>query len=94
MGEFLPVRTIADLETLDSDEIVEGYMDAFHGEPEPGNNRSRSYWHGWRNGAADTRRIPHDDAMRELAHEIVSAGYDLTRRHAKRPADPARSAAT
>lgn len=71
MSEFQPVRTKADLDFLDEDEIVEGYRAGFRGEPEPGSDKSRSYWHGWRNGAADTRRIPSDDAMTQLAREIV-----------------------
>jgi hypothetical protein len=73
MGEFNPVRTIADLDTLDHDEIVEGYMDGFGGEPEPGNNRSRSYWHGWRNGAVDGRHREKDEAQAALAREVVAS---------------------
>lgn len=73
MAEFLPVRTVADLSTLDLEEMREGYWDGYKGEPEPGNNRTRSYWHGWRNGAADANRIPHDDAMRQLSREVVAS---------------------
>lgn len=73
MKEYLPVTTIADLDTLDSDEIVSGYFDGFHGEPEPGNNRSRSYWHGWRNGSVDGRHREKDDAQAVLAHAVVSS---------------------
>lgn len=75
MSEFAPVRTVADLDTLDPMEIVEGYRDGYSGEPEPGNNRSRSFWHGWRNGAADARRIESDQAMRQLAAEVVASHY-------------------
>lgn len=53
MSEFTPVCTAEDLATLNSDEICEGYHDGCNGEPEPGNNHSRSYWHGWRNGNND-----------------------------------------
>ena len=67
MNEFTPVTTLADLDTLDDDEILEGYRDGRSGEPKPGNNRSRSYWHGWRNGAADGGHKPKDDAQAELA---------------------------
>ena len=74
MSEFEPVRTVEDLSKLDPDEIIEGYRDGSNGEPEPGNNRSRSYWHGWRNGAADTKRIKSDDAMRKLANDAVRQG--------------------
>lgn len=69
----LPVRTLAVLDTLDADEMVDGYRDGFKGEPEPGNNRSLAYWHGWRNGAADKGLIPIDAAMCELASEVLRA---------------------
>lgn len=72
MSEFQPVRTIGDLATLDSDEIAEGYLDGLDGSPEPGNNRSRSYWHGWRNGVVDGHFVSHpDSAQRELVRAIT-----------------------
>lgn len=67
----IPVRTAADLDTLDDDEIREGYWDGYDGFP-CGDNRSRSYWHGWRNGMRDSGRIPGDDAMRALAHDVLT----------------------
>ncbi|MCA3700602.1 MAG: hypothetical protein IOB84_12570 [Brevundimonas sp.] len=42
MIEREPVRTLADLATLDDAEIEEGYRDGRAGDPEPGNNRSRA----------------------------------------------------
>jgi len=68
-----PVSTLAELEALDSDEMVMGYLDGFGGEPEPMGNRSKSYWHGWRNGARDRGVLPHDAASAKLAHEVVSS---------------------
>ncbi len=70
-----PVRTVADLKTLDEDEMLEGFLDGFAGEPEPGDNRSRSYWHGWKNGHHDRYGGPTDAAAQQLAHEVVSSGY-------------------
>lgn len=67
MSEFAPVRTIADLDTLDLAEMREGYWDGYHGEPEPGNNRTRSYWHGWGNGAVDSGRREKTWDQAELA---------------------------
>lgn len=72
MTEWTPVRTVADLATLDETEILEGYRDGLENAPEPGNNRSRSYWHGWRNGMADKGRRPIDAAQMQLAREYVS----------------------
>ena len=48
-----------------------GYLAGLHGEPEPGSDKSKSYWHGWRNGMMDTGRLPHDEAARNLAAEVV-----------------------
>jgi hypothetical protein len=71
MSDFFPVRTMADLKTLDEREIFEGYLAGWENSPEPGNNRSRSYWHGWRNGMMDRGHMEPDDASISLAHEYV-----------------------
>jgi hypothetical protein len=71
MSEFAPVTTVADLTTLDHDEMLDSFRDGYHGDPEPGNNHSRSYWHGWRNGAVDGGHRAIDRAQRELAHAVV-----------------------
>lgn len=73
MGARKPVTTVAELEALDQTEMVEGYWDGYHGEPEPGDNRSLSYWHGWRNGAVDGKHREGDAAQAKLAHEYVEA---------------------
>jgi hypothetical protein len=71
---FEPVRTIAELEKLDADEIVAGYLEYGPDDPEPGPNRGRAYWHGWRNAAIDHGRIPKDDASAQLAREVAPGG--------------------
>ncbi len=68
---FEPVRTVADLDTLDEAQIVEGYMSANRGDPEPGPNRGRSFWRGWRNKMMDLGELPKDDAAGSLAREYV-----------------------
>ena len=70
MVEFQPVSTLCDLASLDDDAVLEGYRDGFAGDPEPGDNRSRSYWYGWRNGAVDSGRREKDDAQAALASEF------------------------
>ena len=67
---FLPVRTVADLETLDANSILDGYRSANRGDPEPGENRGRAFWHGWRNRMIDLGELPVDDAARQLAREF------------------------
>ena len=68
MAERVPVTTVAELVTLDDDEMVEGYLDGRKGDPEPGDNRSKSYWHGWRSGNADFngRSTPEGRALAKL----------------------------
>ncbi|MFC4275547.1 hypothetical protein [Achromobacter aloeverae] len=76
MSEFQPVRTKADLDTLDDDDIVAGYMHGLNGGDEPGSDKSRSFWHGWRNGMVDSRRAEPDSAQGELARELVGIGLE------------------
>lgn len=45
---FPPVITLDDLDSLDDADMREGYMSAERGDPEPGENRGRAFWHGWR----------------------------------------------
>jgi len=63
----LPVADLLTLSLLDDAEIEEGYHDGRENFP-CGENRSRSYWHGWRNGMMDGRHMDGDWASRELAH--------------------------
>ena len=71
MSEFLPVTTKADLDALDQDDIVRGYQSGLRGESEPGSDKSRAFWHGWRNGMVDSRRAEFDTAQTMLAREVV-----------------------
>jgi hypothetical protein len=73
MSEFVPVSTIEDLETLDPLEIRDGYWSGFEGDGEPGNNHSRSFWHGWRNGAMDKGMLAHDASAINLARAVIAA---------------------
>lgn len=41
--KFTPVSTLADLESLDQEAIIEGYRSAERGDPEPGPNRGRAF---------------------------------------------------
>lgn len=68
---FEPVRTKADLDSLDFADVLDGYVSTKRGDPEPGPNRGRAYWHGWRNRMIDLGELPHDDASRQLVKEIL-----------------------
>ena len=52
-------------------ELLQGYWDGLNGEPEPGDNRSHSYRHGWFNGRDDRNKSPraHSSYIREAANE-------------------------
>lgn len=67
------ITTVAELDTLDGDEMLEGYRDGRAGEPEPRGNRSRAYWHGWRNGAVDGGYREKDHAQALLAAAVVQS---------------------
>lgn len=63
-----PVTTLMDLARLDEAEQMEGWQDGHDGMP-CGDNRSRSYWHGWRQatGGKDRGLDLYD---RELARNV------------------------
>lgn len=66
------VPDLATLDTLDDAEMLEGYRAGCDGDPEPGDNRSLGYWHGWRNGACDRGLREIDDEQRELARLVTN----------------------
>ena len=70
MSEFTPVSTVAELSLLDDQEMVEGYLSGLDGTAEPGSDKSKSFWHGWRNGMSDKGFAPLDDYQHALAAEI------------------------
>lgn len=69
---FEPVTTLEELDSLDSNQIVAGYMAGRKGYPEPQQSEGKAVWHGWRNGMIDTKRLPADEAYYSLARLIVA----------------------
>jgi hypothetical protein len=67
MSEFHPISTLEDLSLQDREEMAAGYRSGIRGEPEPGSNKSRAHWHGWRNGRVDGGYADKDAAQIELA---------------------------
>lgn len=41
------VTTLEQLDALDSDEVMAGFLSSERGDPEPGDNHSLSFHHGW-----------------------------------------------
>ena len=65
------MATLADLESLDDAEVLAGYLEATRDDPEPGNNHTRSYWHGWRMRMNDMGVLPITDVHRQLVRQLA-----------------------
>jgi hypothetical protein len=75
MSEFQTAETIEDLSSLDEADIMAGYNSGYKGDAEPGSDRSRSFYHGWKNGMVDSKRLVITPEQQRLAREIVQTGY-------------------
>jgi hypothetical protein len=64
----VPVTTVEELDQLNNMEVFEGYQDGLENF-RCGENRSRAYWHGWRNGQVDGGHAQKDRAQEVLAQE-------------------------
>lgn len=65
-----PVNRREHLAELDHNQVRQGYEAGFNGKPEPDRTYSRSYHHGWRNGAVDAGRRDIDDDQRALGKSV------------------------
>jgi hypothetical protein len=63
-----PAASLADTDQMDEDEMVKGYLAGHRGEPRP---EGKAAQHGWRNGMADSGRLPITDNQRQIAYEFV-----------------------
>lgn len=68
---FEPVTTLEELDALNEADMLEGYMSAERGDPEPGPNRGKAFWHGWRNRMMDMHELPVDAAAMTLVNAVV-----------------------
>lgn len=64
-----PCNASPDVDELNSDEVLDGYVAALRNEPEPTYPRSRSYWHGRNAGADDVPLLRVNPALRRFARE-------------------------
>jgi hypothetical protein len=69
----VPATDLRTLHALDPVEMIAGYEDGRADFP-CGDNRSRAYWHGWRNGMVDAGHLPADWASIALAKAYAAAG--------------------
>jgi len=73
--ERTPIEDIKSLDEQDERDMLYGYLAGLNGRDEPSCEFNRSYWHGWRNGMVDSKRMVIDDAQRKLAHDCVENKY-------------------
>lgn len=64
-----PLTNCYEVDTLDLHEVNEGYQAGLRGET-CSKEKSRSFWHGWRNGSMDAGIIPIDEAARQLVSSV------------------------
>jgi hypothetical protein len=68
------VTSLATIDAFDEEDLLEGYFDGRRGDPEPGDNRSLAYWHGWRNGMSDSGRRPVNAEQMLIARLYIERG--------------------
>ena len=66
-----PITTIEQLNTLDQESIVPGYLAGFKNNPDY-TRKEQGYWHGFLNGQVDGGFIPISDEQRILARALVA----------------------
>ncbi|HDR9497075.1 TPA: hypothetical protein QDC06_000262 [Burkholderia cepacia] len=69
MSEFKPFE-FKESDLID-DDVLAGYRSGYAGDPEPGSDKSRSFFHGWRNGRVDGGHQPIDSAQQEFAKSFI-----------------------
>ena len=77
MSEYQKIKTKAELNLINDDECIEGYRAGLKNSPAPGSDKSKSYWHGWRNGMVDAKHAVIDEAQILLAREIFGKNKGL-----------------
>jgi hypothetical protein len=70
MSEFSPFE-FKDSHLINED-VIDGYRSGYRGESEPGSDKSRSFFHGWRNGRVDAGHDKIDARQVEFAREHVA----------------------
>lgn len=68
------VTTIEELQTLDSDQVVKGYLAGYKNLADF-SERDRAYWHGYLNGQVDGGFCKSAPEQAELARVVVASGY-------------------
>lgn len=69
-SRFEPVATLEELDALDGAEILDGYTSTERDDPEPGPNRGKAFWHGWR-----CRMMDYGEVEQDVAHIRLVEAY-------------------
>jgi ribosome modulation factor len=69
--ERTPISDLKTLSEQDERDMIYGYRAGLNGREEPSVEFNRAYWHGWRNGMADSGRMQTDWHMQQLAKEYL-----------------------
>lgn len=66
---FFPPVSLKDVDAMNENELIEGYLSGLKGEIEPTDSRAK--WTGWRNGMVDSGRAEIDSSQRRVARQYV-----------------------
>lgn len=66
------VTTLEQLDSLDSNELMAGFMSSERGDPEPGDNHSLAFHHGWLSRQYDLGERPIPPEHRALTKAYVA----------------------
>lgn len=72
MANFASFASVEELDSLDEAEMIEGHLSAQRGDPEPGPNRGKAFWHGWRTRMMDLGEIDGGEVHRKLVREWLA----------------------
>lgn len=68
------IEPITDLSEINDDECLSGYRAGLGFIATDYTQKSRSYWHGYRNGQSDRGLEPPSPQSQEFARQMVAAG--------------------
>jgi len=60
------------MDAMDDNELMQGYLAGYHGEPEPTDSRAK--WAGWRNGMTDSGRAEIDRSQCGVGRQYLERG--------------------
>lgn len=69
-----PITTAAELDALDTDDCVRGYMAGRKQQPDY-TQRGQAYWHGYLNGCVDGGHMQPSAEQMALVADVVATGW-------------------